>query len=123
MPRVLVVDDDPIIAQMLATAIRRAVGGAECTIAGNGAVAMDAVLHNGSWDLILCDVMMPVMDGLRFVEALDALPEPHPRVLMLSAVDPQQAAPSLPPRTVVGYLQKPVDLQVLVERVRGLLAA
>jgi len=40
--------------------------------AGNGAEAL-AVLGEGTVDLILCDINMPVMDGLEFVRQLQAM--------------------------------------------------
>jgi len=57
---ILVVDDEPLIAEGLATALR--LDGYDADTAGNGAVALEK-LQGGIYDLILCDVKMPVLDG------------------------------------------------------------
>lgn len=58
---ILVVDDEPMIADGVAQALRR--DGYDVDTAGNGAIALEK-LEEGIYDLILCDVKMPVLDGL-----------------------------------------------------------
>lgn len=59
--RVLVVEDDPVNRKVV-TAILNKLGG-NVDIAENGQQALDLVVNGGSFDLILMDVQMPVMDG------------------------------------------------------------
>lgn len=65
--RVLVVDDEP----MVVSAIRRILGGDhEITAASNGVEAMERFLAGERFDVVLCDVMMPVMDGIQLYDKI-----------------------------------------------------
>lgn len=65
--RILVVDDDPAIVK----AIGRALRAHEITTAGSGAEAL-AVLGQRSFDLVLCDLMMPSITGMDVYEQLES---------------------------------------------------
>lgn len=67
MPRILVVDDEPDQRFMLRRIFERA--GHEVTDAGDGAAALRAVRESLP-DLVVTDVMMPVMDGAEFIRRL-----------------------------------------------------
>jgi two-component system chemotaxis response regulator CheY len=70
--RVLIVDDSNAMRKVLALALRKAGATlAEVWEAGNGQEALD-LLAEKTPDLILCDINMPVMDGLEFVHRLHA---------------------------------------------------
>ena len=58
-------DDEPLVARSLARMLR----GHEIVLAGDGEAALWECLSR-EFDLILCDVMMPRMDGAGFYEAL-----------------------------------------------------
>jgi CheY-like chemotaxis protein len=65
--RVLVVDDDARIAG----SVRRVLGDHDVTIVANGLEALDALSAAGEpFDLVLCDLMMPVMNGPDFHAAV-----------------------------------------------------
>ena len=66
-PRVLVVDDDPDVHQMIAAQLQGEV--AEIRFAFNGRDAL-ALLEQFTPDLVLLDLMMPVMNGMGFFNAL-----------------------------------------------------
>ena len=59
-PRILVVEDDPMIAELLGMFLSRA--GYEAQMAEHGRKALE-ILEQGPFDLILMDLKMPVMDG------------------------------------------------------------
>jgi len=85
--RVLVVDDEPWIAELLARML--AADGHEVDTAPNGAVAL-ARVRERSYDLIVCDLRMPELDGQGFYQALErSHPELLPRVVFItgSAID------------------------------------
>ena len=67
MPKILVVDDDPIIRKLMAMVLRR--GGHEVVEAENGAKALQST-REALPDLIILDLYMPEMDGAAFVRAL-----------------------------------------------------
>jgi two-component system, cell cycle sensor histidine kinase and response regulator CckA len=60
MYRVLVVDDDYDLAQLLSAVLTYE--NCETEIAGNGMEAMDR-LRTGDYDAVICDLMMPRVDG------------------------------------------------------------
>jgi two-component system chemotaxis response regulator CheY len=68
--RALIVDDSSVMRKIVERSLRQAgVELATVVEAGNGAEAL-AVLAKESVDLILCDINMPVMDGLEFVRQM-----------------------------------------------------
>jgi two-component system, chemotaxis family, chemotaxis protein CheY len=65
--RALIVDDSSVMRKIVERSLRQAgVELEKVSEAANGAEAL-AVLQNGPVDVILCDINMPVMDGLEFV--------------------------------------------------------
>jgi DNA-binding response OmpR family regulator len=70
--RVLVVDDNPPLLDLLREALTRE--GFSVATAENGAEAILAV-HNEKPDLVILDVIMPVMDGFQVLRVLREKPE------------------------------------------------
>ncbi|HEX7670522.1 MAG TPA: response regulator, partial [Polyangiaceae bacterium] len=65
--RVLVVDDEPLVAEM----VRRALSDAhDVTIATDAQVALDYALSGTVFDVIFCDLLMPRMSGMDLYDAL-----------------------------------------------------
>lgn len=68
--RVLIVDDSSVMRKIVERSLRQAdIKLSEVMEASNGMEAL-AVLNKNKVDLILCDINMPVMDGLEFVKKL-----------------------------------------------------
>jgi two-component system chemotaxis response regulator CheY len=68
--RALIVDDSSVMRKIVERSLRQAgIELSQVLEAGNGAEAL-AVLQAGTVDLILCDINMPVMDGLEFIKQL-----------------------------------------------------
>jgi len=69
----LIVDDSSVMRKIVERSLRQAGIELEKVVeASNGAEAL-AALHNNKVDLILCDINMPVMDGLEFVREVAKL--------------------------------------------------
>ncbi len=116
MPRVLLIDDDEELCEMLAEYL--ATEGFEVTAVHNGINGV-ARAREGGWDALVLDVMMPGMNGFDVLRALR--PELAVPVLMLTARGEDMD-------TVVGlelgaddYVAKPANPRVLVARLRALL--
>jgi len=114
--RVLVVEDEPTIAESVAARLRAE--GFEVQIAADGHRALDAAAEHQP-DLVVLDLMLPGLDGLEVCRRLQAT-RPVP-VLMLTARDDETDV-------LVGlgvgaddYLTKPFSMRELVARVRALL--
>lgn len=115
-PRVLVVDDDRNIAEVVARYLAR--DGFSVETVGNGREAVDRALATLP-DLVVLDLMLPGMDGLEVCRRLRAL-APVP-VIMLTARGDESSR-------VVGldlgaddYVAKPFSPKELVARVRAVL--
>jgi DNA-binding response OmpR family regulator len=78
---VLIVDDEPDILLMLRLVLEA--DGYETALAADGESALRRI-EQEAFDLMLLDVMMPVMDGWDVLEVLRAHPAP-PRVIIVSA--------------------------------------
>jgi CheY-like chemotaxis protein len=70
--RILAVDDDPIIGQLVTTALARAQ--LSCTTMQNPAAALEALRAN-PFDLVLLDIEMPEMDGMTLCRELRTIPQ------------------------------------------------
>ncbi len=69
--RVLVIDDDPDIRQMLEAVLRRA---CQVETAQNGSEGLARMSRAPAVDLVLCDISMPQLNGLDFIHRLRMLP-------------------------------------------------
>jgi two-component system chemotaxis response regulator CheY len=109
--RVLVVDDDPDILDALSEILE--VEGYDVRRARNGREALQRI-SEGRPDLILLDLMMPVMDGWEFARTLG--PVARPPIVVLSADrNVSQKANEI---GAVGWLAKPFELTELLALVR-----
>jgi CheY-like chemotaxis protein len=128
--RILVVDDEPIICNLLQGILSGA--GLVVDVATSGPEALRLFREN-RYDLLTLDVMMPGMDGTELHCALsrvygfgrpvpESLPQRLPPVLVITG-HPQQAVLKdiIVGERVVGFLQKPVGAEQLLAIVTDLL--
>jgi two-component system, OmpR family, response regulator MprA len=116
-PRLLVVDDDPDVRDSL----RRALGyaGYAVATAANGADALSSVARSPV-DLIILDVLMPMLDGFDTCRALRDRGDATP-VLTLTALDAVDDRVTGLEAGADDYLVKPFALRELLARVNALL--
>jgi DNA-binding response OmpR family regulator len=115
--RILVVEDDDLIRASIADALL--LEGYTVDTAANGALALDQV-KRAQPDVIVLDLMMPVMDGWAFIGAFrDEAACAEVPVLVMSAYDKLgETAPGL---RVQACIAKPFDLDVLLGAIERLL--
>lgn len=114
--RVLVADDEPLTAEMLALML--AFQGYEVTCACNGAEAL-ARAREIKPHVILLDVLMPELEGPAVTRALRADPElGNAPVVLFSSVDEQEVGWREAGANL--FLQKPLDIRALPALVAGL---
>ena len=117
MFRILIAEDDPSTARLLIAILKR--DGYEPLTAADGVEALEMPDHNHI-DLLLCDVMMPRMDGFALTKAIRDSGSMLP-ILMLAAKDlPQDKHTGF----LVGtddYMTKTPDRQELLLRIKALL--
>jgi len=115
--KLLVVDDEPNIRELLSTSLRFA--GFEVVAAANGREALEAAeTHNP--DLAVLDVMLPDMDGFTVTRKLRATGRYFPVVFLTARDDTEDKVTGL---TVGGddYVTKPFSLDEVVARIRAVL--
>ena len=117
---ILVVDDDLGIRESLGAVLESA--GYRVRLAANGEAALGALgSEPGLPDLILLDLMMPVMDGWQFRSR--QLQDPRlreiPVVIISAGGNVQQKAENL---SAVGWLRKPLMIPVLLREVEASLS-
>jgi len=127
MATILVVDDEPEIASLLSAMLQA--DGHKIMEAGNGQIALACLGIDppkpelGVPDLIVLDIMMPVMDGYALNNRLQREPKAKGiPILVLTAKgqkmrDLFEMAPN-----VAAYVQKPFDPKMLRELIAGILS-
>jgi CheY-like chemotaxis protein len=109
-PSVLIADDDEAIRQVISEVLRGE--GYDVVCAANGAQALSELYKERQPDLVLLDLMMPVMSGWEVLELLQSSEElSRIPVVVMSAM----TAPG-----VCEHLDKPIDLVRLLDTVERL---
>jgi two-component system, OmpR family, response regulator len=115
--RVLVVDDEPSLAELLASVLRYE--GWEIQTAGDGATAV-RMARQFQPDTIVLDVMLPDFDGLEVLRRIRA-ESPYVCVLFLTARDAVEDRVAGITAGGDDYVTKPFSLEEVLARLRGLL--
>jgi len=120
--RALIVDDSAVMRKIVERSLRQAgLELAEVKEAGNGAEAL-AVLSKTAVDLILCDINMPVMDGLEFVRRLkDVANAKDVPVVMITTEGSESQVVQALSGGARGYIRKPFTPDQVKEHVLPLL--
>jgi CheY-like chemotaxis protein len=118
MARVLIVDDEPDVLLMLRIALESA--GHETGLAADGDEALQR-LRRDRFDVVVLDIMMPVLDGWGVLAALADDPDAPPVVVITADHGAsEQRARDL---GATGFLLKPLDMDVLLSRVNAVTSA
>ena len=120
--RALIVDDSSVMRKIVERSLRQAgVDLSEVREAGNGAEGLGALKDNGV-DLILCDINMPVMDGVEFLRQLQGQENAKGVPVVMITTEGSEShvvqALSLGAR---GYIRKPFTPEQVKEHVIPLL--
>jgi len=114
----LIVDDSSVMRKIVERSLRQAgITLARVFEAGNGAEALSVLVENRV-DLILCDINMPVMDGLEFVKQLSGVANAKDVPVVMITTEGSEAhvvqALSCGAR---GYIRKPFTPEQVKEQV------
>jgi DNA-binding response OmpR family regulator len=119
VPRVLVADDDATLCALVAEVLREEFG-ADVEAAGDGQAAL-AALQSRSYALLILDLGMPRADGFAVLRWLGARsPAERVPVVVCSAAHAAMRAEAAI-LDVAGVLEKPFDLDALLDAVRPFL--
>jgi signal transduction histidine kinase/DNA-binding response OmpR family regulator len=107
-PRILIVDDHPNTAAMLARALGQFNKPVEVLTARSGQEALDIIGQKNGVDVLISDFMMPGMNGLELIEKLQGNREPS-HIILVTAYDSPGLAATAKRLKVSQYLVKPVQ--------------
>ncbi|HXM63189.1 MAG TPA: response regulator [Terriglobales bacterium] len=121
--RALIIDDSSVMRKIVERSLRQAgIDLAPVLEAGNGAEAL-VVLQENQVDLILCDVNMPVMDGLEFIKQLPGVPNAKDvPVVMITTEGSESHVVQALSSGARGYIRKPFTPEQVREHVVPVLA-
>lgn len=113
--KILVVDDEPDLEQLILQKFRKKIGTNEYEFqfARDGAEAFEKIVNNGSLDLILTDINMPVMDGLTLLSKIKELNNRLHRSVIVSAYGDMENIRTAMNRGAYDFITKPIDLNDL----------
>lgn len=113
-PRVLIVDDEPMIRELLADILA---GECACTLAPSAEIALETFRTSGAFDLVISDINLGGMTGVEMVpQILDHSPQTV--VMMISGAQTVDAAIDAMRVGVFDYLRKPFDRAQVIAAVR-----
>jgi PAS domain S-box-containing protein len=112
--RVLVVDDEPLIREMVCDALSQH----EVTAVSNGREALAEILDK-DWDLVLCDMILPELSGLDLYRELEQRrPAMLDKLVFMTGGEFSRRGPRLPSGSRVRRLEKPFSIKTLRALVR-----
>ncbi|MCL6453214.1 MAG: sporulation transcription factor Spo0A [Alicyclobacillus sp.] len=115
--KVLIADDNREFADLLKEYVGSQPDMEVCGVAYNGSDAVELV-RTRTPDVLILDIIMPVLDGIGALEKLSDFPGPTPKVIMLTAFGQEIVTRRAMELGVSYFILKPFDMPVLVERIR-----
>jgi DNA-binding NtrC family response regulator len=116
MARILIIEDEAAIRRVLAKILSEENKGYEVFEAEDGLAGME-IIKNEDFDLVLCDIKMPKMDGVEVLEAVKKI-KPEIPMVMISGHGDLETAVNTMKLGAFDYISKPPDLNRLLNTVR-----
>jgi two-component system chemotaxis response regulator CheY len=117
----LVVEDSQTMRQLIVYALRK-IRGLEIVEADDGVDALKKVAGNAHFDIVLTDINMPIMDGLKLVKRLRD--DPNYKTTPIVIITTEGAAEDRRRALELGasaYITKPIQASVVIKTVKELL--
>ncbi|MDB4201737.1 sigma-54 dependent transcriptional regulator [Polaribacter sp.] len=119
MRKILIIEDEAAIRRVLKKIISEENEGYEVEEAADGLQGLEMILNN-DYDLVLCDIKMPKMDGVEVLEKVKKV-KPEIPILMISGHGDIDTAVNTMRLGAFDYISKPPDLNRLLNTVRNAL--
>lgn len=113
--RILIVDDEEAIAQVLTLKLKHA--GFEVSAAANGEAALK-ILEGEKFDLILLDLIMPKVDGFGVLTELKARGDKTPVIVASTLIQEEDVKRAKELGAVDYYTKSDVSLEEMVQRIQ-----
>jgi two-component system nitrogen regulation response regulator NtrX len=119
MSKILIIEDEETIRRVLVKILCEENESYEVDVAEDGAVGF-AKINENDYDLVLCDIKMPKMDGVELLEAVKKINTEIP-IVMISGHGDMETAINTMRLGAFDYISKPPDLNRLLNTVRNAL--
>ena len=119
MPRILIIEDEAPIRRVLTKILSEENDNYQVEESEDGLLGIEKVKHD-DYDLILCDIKMPKMDGVEVLEAVKKI-KPEIPMVMISGHGDLETAINTMRLGAFDYISKPPDLNRLLNTVRNAL--
>ncbi|MDD7884970.1 sigma-54 dependent transcriptional regulator [Flavivirga sp. 57AJ16] len=119
MPKILVIEDEAAIRRVLVKILSEENDTYQVEEADNGLIGIEKI-KNDDFDLVLCDIKMPKMDGVEVLEAVKKI-KPEIPIVMISGHGDLDTAVNTMRLGAFDYISKPPDLNRLLNTVRNAL--
>ena len=116
MPRILIIEDEAAIRRVLNKILTEENKGYEVFEAEDGLAGLE-IIKKEDFDLVLCDIKMPKMDGVEVLEAVKKI-KPEIPIVMISGHGDLDTAVNTMRLGAFDYISKPPDLNRLLNTVR-----
>ena len=116
MPKILIIEDEAAIRRVLVKILSEESETYEVSEAEDGLAGIEAIKKD-DFDLILCDIKMPKMDGVEVLEAVKKI-KPETPIVMISGHGDLDTAVNTMRLGAFDYISKPPDLNRLLNTVR-----
>ncbi len=116
MSKILVIEDEAAIRRVLVKILSEENESYHVDEAEDGLIGLDKI-RNADFDLILCDIKMPKMDGVEVLEAVKKI-KPEIPIVMISGHGDLDTAVNTMRMGAFDYISKPPDLNRLLNTVR-----
>jgi DNA-binding NtrC family response regulator len=119
MSRILIIEDEAAIRRVLSKILSEESDTYQVEDAENGIIGLEKIKNN-DYDLVLCDIKMPKMDGVEVLEAVKKI-KPEIPMVMISGHGDMETAIQTMRLGAFDYISKPPDLNRLLNTVRNAL--
>ncbi|MFD1614311.1 sigma-54-dependent transcriptional regulator [Gelatiniphilus marinus] len=119
MPKILIIEDEAAIRRVLVKILSEENDAYQVEEAEDGLVGTEKI-KNDDFDLVLCDIKMPKMDGVEVLEAVKKI-KPEIPMVMISGHGDLDTAVNTMRLGAFDYISKPPDLNRLLNTVRNAL--
>ncbi|OCB78029.1 sigma-54-dependent transcriptional regulator [Flavobacterium crassostreae] len=119
MPKILIIEDEAAIRRVLTKILSEENESYEVEDAEDGMIGFEKIKNN-DYDLVLCDIKMPKMDGVEVLEAVKKI-KPEIPIVMISGHGDMETAITTMRMGAFDYISKPPDLNRLLNTVRNAL--
>lgn len=119
MSKILIIEDEEAIRRVLVSILTEENESYQVEVAEDGVVGL-AKIKNNDYDLVLCDIKMPKMDGVELLEAAKKIDSELP-IVMISGHGDMETAINTMRLGAFDYISKPPDLNRLLNTVRNAL--